>query len=71
MTNAIIDFISRDCRNTIHQNCCGLWRGLGFEILCYCKCHKKKEQQQALAEVVGPETNATVSLTQEATQDDD
>jgi hypothetical protein len=58
MTKAIIDFISRDCRNTIHQNCCGIWRGLGFEILCYCKCHKKKEQQQALAEVVGPETNA-------------
>ena len=71
MTNAIIEFISRDCRNTIHQNCCSIWRGLGFEVLCDCKCHKKKEQQQALAGVVGPETNATVSLTQEPTQDDD
>jgi hypothetical protein len=70
MTNAIIDFISRDCRSTIHQNCCGIWRGLGFEVLCDCKCHKRKEQQ-ALAEVGGPASNATLSLTQEPTQDDD
>jgi hypothetical protein len=71
MTNAIINFISRDCKNAIHQNCCGIWRGLGFEVLCDCKCHKKKEQQ-ALAEVGGPLSNATTaSLSQEATQDDD
>jgi hypothetical protein len=58
MANAIINFISRDCKNTIHQNCCGMWQGLGFEVLCDCKCHKKKEQQQALAEVGGPTSNA-------------
>jgi hypothetical protein len=57
-TSAAIDFLSKQCKNNEHIACCGLWEGLGFKVLCDCKCHKKKEQQQALAEVVGPETNA-------------
>jgi hypothetical protein len=66
-----IDFLSKQCKNNEHIACCGLWEGLGFKVLCDCKCHRKKEQQ-ALAEVGGPVSNATtVSLTQEATQDDD
>jgi hypothetical protein len=66
-----IDFLSKQCKNNEHIACCGLWEGLGFKVLCDCKCHRKKEQQ-ALAEVGAPVSNATtVSLTQEATQDDD
>lgn len=56
-TNANINFISRDCRNTIHKDCYGIWQGLGFEFICDCKCHRKKEQQ-ALAEVGAPVSNA-------------
>jgi len=72
-TTAItIDFRSKDCKSNRHQNCASKWNGFGFQIICSCKCHnRKEEEQQALAEVVGPETNATVSLTQEQTQDDD
>jgi hypothetical protein len=53
----LVEFLSKQCKNKEHITCCGLWEGLGFEVLCSCKCHKKKEQQ-ALAEVEGPETNA-------------
>lgn len=56
-TATIVDFLSRECKNDIHSKCQGRWQGLGLEIICSCECHKKKEQQ-ALAEVEGPETNA-------------
>ena len=48
-----IDFRSKDCKSNRHQNCASKWNGFGFEIICSCECHKKKEQQHALAEV-GP-----------------
>lgn len=54
----------------MHNGCYGKWQGLGFEVLCDCKCHKKKEQQ-ALEEVGGPVTNAISSLSQELTQNDE
>ena len=66
----LLEFLSKQCKNDTHNDCCGIWQGLGLEVLCDCKCHKKKEQE-ALAEVGGPVSNATVSLTQEPTQDDD
>jgi hypothetical protein len=66
----LVEFLSKQCKNKEHIICCGLWKGLGFEVFCDCECHKKKEQQ-ALAEVRGPVSNATTSLSQETTQDDD
>ena len=45
MSNTIMDFISRECKSGFHQNCHGRWEGLGFEIVCICKClHDKKER---------------------------
>jgi hypothetical protein len=70
ITNAVINFISRQCKNSIHKGCCGIWQGLGFEVFCDCECHKKKEQQ-ASGKVGGPISNAISSLTQEVTQDND
>lgn len=66
---AVIDFLSRDCKYNEHNNCDNKWSGLGFEVICHCTCHKKKEQQ-ALGKVGGPVSNATSSLSQEPTQDD-
>jgi hypothetical protein len=38
-----LDFVSRDCKSGIHHDCCGKWMGLGFEIICVCKCdHNRK-----------------------------
>jgi len=34
----ISDFISRDCKSELHESCYGKWEGLGFEIICSCKC---------------------------------
>ena len=44
MSSAIgLDFVSRDCKNGIHQDCYGKWMGIGFEIICVCSCgHKIK-----------------------------
>jgi hypothetical protein len=53
----LVEFRSKHCKNKEHATCSGLWEGLGFEVLCYCGCHEKKEQQ-ALAEVAGPVSNA-------------
>jgi DNA-directed RNA polymerase subunit M/transcription elongation factor TFIIS len=45
---------------------------ISHKIICQCrKCEHNNNKYKALAEVVGPETNATLSLTQEQTQDDD
>jgi hypothetical protein len=71
MSAIALDFINRHCKNNRHDICHGRWSGFGFEIICSCKCHNRKEQQQALAEVGAPVSNARTSLTQEQTQDDD
>lgn len=70
ITNAIINFISRDCKNDKHNDCCGIWQGLGLEVLCDCKCHKKK-RTTGVSRGWRTTSNAIVSLTQEPTQDDD
>src|SRR6478672_12944435 len=36
----VIDFLSKDCKNKVHQNCYGIWTGLGFKVNCCCLCHK-------------------------------
>jgi len=42
MTDAVVEFISRECKIGQHEKCHGKWQGLGFEINCDCEhCHKK------------------------------
>jgi len=52
-----IDFLSRECRNNFHNSCHGKWEGLGFEIICSCKCGHGKNGQ-ALELVEEPVANA-------------
>ena len=35
----LVEFLSKQCKNKVHIECCGLWEGLGFEVLCECMCH--------------------------------
>jgi hypothetical protein len=60
MTDTVIEFLSRQCKTGQHQNCCGKWQGLGFEISCDCMCGHKKNLL-ALDRVWGPSANATGS----------
>ena len=53
----VIDFISKQCKGGLHQNCYGQWEGLGFEVICGCECGHDK-LGQALVEVEGPLANA-------------
>lgn len=39
----MIEFRSRDCKNYVHNRCDGTWHGLGYDIICDCVCHKKKD----------------------------
>jgi hypothetical protein len=41
--STIIDFLSRDCKSHQHESCHSKWEGLGFEIICSCKCHVSKK----------------------------
>ena len=34
----VSDFLSRECKSQLHESCHGKWEGLGFEIICSCKC---------------------------------
>ena len=56
ITNAVIDFVSRECKIGSHENCYGTWEGLGFEIICNCKCGHKKNRL-TLGSVEGPIAN--------------
>ena len=56
MTDTVIDFVSRECKTGQHQNCCGKWQGLGFEINCDCMCGHKKNHW-ALEQVEEPFSN--------------
>jgi hypothetical protein len=53
----LIDFCSKDCKENMHEKCCGSWYGLNTSIICNCMCHSKK--LSGLAEVVEPEANTT------------
>jgi hypothetical protein len=39
----LVEFRSKNCKNKEHTKCCGLWKGFGFEVLCYCECHRKNK----------------------------
>jgi len=56
-SDTAIDFLSRECRNNFHKSCHGKWEGLGFEIICRCKCGHEKNGQ-ALDLVGGLAVNA-------------
>lgn len=70
ITAAVIDFVSRECKHGIHQRCYGKWKGLGFQIVCNCKCEHKKHNQ-ALEEAEGPIANAIGSSFKEQTKNED
>ena len=53
----VSDFLSRDCKSQLHESCHGKWEGLGFEIICSCKCGHGKNGQ-ALDLVGGLGANA-------------
>jgi hypothetical protein len=66
-TSNIFDFLSRECKNNNHDQCYGMWYGLGFEVLCSCKCShlKKKGLEQ---EVARPACSNTLGLIQSVQQ---
>ena len=43
MNLVLIDFKSKQCKVTQHDECPKRWKGLSFEIICNCSCHKKVE----------------------------
>jgi hypothetical protein len=68
--STIIDFTSKQCKDNLHGQCGGRWKGLGFEIICGCKCNHNKNNQ-ALDRVEGPRANAqTERIIPGATQND-
>jgi hypothetical protein len=69
ITSTIIDFNSRECKGGFHYNCHGTWQGMGFEIICDCKCHKKNSE--ALEKVGKPLANASHISSRENGSDDD
>jgi hypothetical protein len=34
LTKMILEFISRECRRDLHEECHFRWEGFGFEIIC-------------------------------------
>jgi hypothetical protein len=61
MTTLISDFLSKECKKNNHALCHRQWSGLGFQVICDCKCHNREEKQQALAWVEEPLANAKVN----------
>lgn len=54
----VSDFINKECKKDLHQNCQGKWIGFGFIVVCECKCHKKNGI--ALDGVGGTPTSNTI-----------
>lgn len=44
-----------------HTNCHGQWSGFGFQILCYCKCHNKKDAALVQVEELDAKASSTGS----------
>lgn len=47
-TNVILEFMSRECKQNLHNECSSKWEGLGFEIICTCKCSHNKKQNSGM-----------------------
>jgi hypothetical protein len=57
----ISDFLSRECKSQLHESCHGKWEGLGFQIICSCKCGHGKNGQ-ALEWIEAPGSNAVYNI---------
>ena len=57
----VIDFISKQCKENIHEECSGRWVGLGFEIICSCEC-KHNKNGLVLDQVGEPRANTNESI---------
>ena len=66
INSTIKDFMSRDCKNNVHNLCAAKWYGHGFEVICICICHFKREE--ALHLVGSPVSNASTSSFKEISQ---
>jgi hypothetical protein len=38
----VFDFLSRECKNDLHDICHSYWEGLGFQAACSCTCHEQQ-----------------------------
>jgi hypothetical protein len=38
----LVDFLGKECKNLLHDKCCSVWKGYGFQVVCNCECHKKQ-----------------------------
>ena len=55
-----IEFISKPCRNNLHQLCNGKWQGLGLEIICICNCRHERDSHFTECNMKSkPNTNST------------
>ena len=46
--NISLDFLGKRCKNNCHNLCDGQWKGLGFQVYCNCKCHRKLVLDKAI-----------------------
>jgi hypothetical protein len=40
----VFEFVSKECKHKIHEECYETWSGLGFKVICSCICHIKKRE---------------------------
>ena len=37
----LVEFLGKECKNLLHDKCCSVWKGYGFQVVCNCECHRK------------------------------
>ena len=37
--HSTIEFLSKDCKDKNHVDCCKVWAGIGLQVICTCSCH--------------------------------
>ena len=37
--HSTIEFLSKDCKDKNHVDCCKVWAGIGIQVICNCSCH--------------------------------
>jgi hypothetical protein len=57
-TTGTLEFVSRECKNNNHNQCRRKWQGLGFEVICSCKCNHF--EKKVLEEAGRQESNTTL-----------
>ncbi len=38
-----LGFLNKHCKSDEHSLCHACWEGIGYEVRCECKCHKKSK----------------------------